>query len=91
MYYIDSKTKELLDKIDLSSLLRSRKEVVDIMEEIEDKAYLGEYGDEIKEAIKDEHFSNYLLNNVGMHDFMAYCSDKYHTQWVVEEKYYAWN
>ena len=92
MYFIDPMTVDLLNKIDISDSLARGKEISEIMEDINNKVNSGEYGEEIKNFVKNHrHLNGYIFGMMGKNDFMEYCSIKYHTCWVTEEKYYVWS
>lgn len=78
----------LLDKIDLKPYLAKWKSINDIMEEIEDDAFSGVFGAEVKAALKDPIMKNEIFNYIGTYEFMDYLKRRYGTVFRERIDYY---
>ena len=78
----------LLDKIDLKPYLAKWKSINDIMEEIEDDAFSGVFGADVKAALEDPIMKNEIFNYIGTYEFMDYLNKRYGTKFNERIDYY---
>lgn len=78
----------ILDKIDLKPYLAKWKSINDIIEEIEDDAFLGVFETDVMIALKDPIMQGDIFNWVSAEEFMDYLEKRYNTKFQERIDYY---
>lgn len=79
----------ILDKIDLKPYLAKWKSINDIMEEIEDDAFLGIFEADVRTALEDPIMKNDIFNYIGTYEFMDYLKKRYGTEFATRTDIYV--